>query len=73
MKKEYIEGLKILEEAGMTDNKNEVITDWLGDAYYFNGNIAAAVEKWKSAQVLGSKNASLSLKIKDKIYYAPTH
>ena len=73
MKKEYVEGLEILEDASMTDNKNKEITDWLGDAYYFNGNIVAAVEKWKSAQVLGSKNASLSLKIKDKIYYAPTH
>ena len=58
MKKEYVEGLEMLEDASMTDNKNKEIADWLGDAYYVNGNIVAAVEKWKAAQGYHHQNYS---------------
>jgi hypothetical protein len=45
----------------------------MGDAYYFNGKVDAAIEEWKVAQILGSKNDVLSQKILDKKYYAPSY
>ena len=73
MKQNFPDALKIISEAKKIDAKNPIIIDWMGDAYYFSGKVDAAVEEWKAAQILGSKNDVLSQKILDKKYYAPSH
>jgi tetratricopeptide (TPR) repeat protein len=73
MKQNFTDALQIIGEAKKIDAKNPVIIDWMGDAYYFSGKVDAAVEEWKVAQILGSKNDVLSQKILDKKYYAPSN
>jgi pentatricopeptide repeat protein len=73
MKQSFTDALQIIGEAKKIDAKNPVIIDWMGDAYYFSGKVDAAVEEWKVAQILGSKNDVLPQKILDKKYYAPSN
>ena len=73
MKQNFTDALQIIGEAKKIDAKNPVIIDWMGDAFYFSGKVDAAVEEWKVAQMLGSKNDVLPQKILDKKYYAPSN
>lgn len=53
-------------------NKEEpLFFDHLGDAYYKLGNAIKAVDTWKTALNLGSKNKSLTKKIETKTYVDP--
>jgi len=69
----YIESLSTMLNAKELDPRNALILDWLGDAYFFNGNVPAAVAEWEVAKELGSKNEWLSTKINAKKYYAPSN
>jgi hypothetical protein len=54
--------LKLLENDG-------VINDYLGDTYYFLGQISKASDCWSKAKLLGSKNNYLDQKINTKTYH----
>ncbi len=53
------------------DNKN--YTEHMGDAFFQLGDTAKALELWKKAQSLGSKNKSLTKKIQSKTYVDPEY
>ena len=46
-----------------------VLLDYIGDNYYFLGEISKASEFWLKAKLLGSKNKSLDRKINTKTYH----
>jgi hypothetical protein len=46
-----------------------VINDYLGDTYYFLGQISKASDFWLKAKLLGSKNNYLERKINTKTYH----
>lgn len=72
-KSKYIESLSTMLNAKELDPRNPLILDWLGDAYFFNENVPAAIAEWEAAKELGSKNEWLSTKINAKKYYAPSN
>ncbi len=68
--KEALEQFTISDE-GDKENKNYV--EHMGDAFFQLGDTAKALEFWKKAQSLGSKNKSLSKKIQSKTYVDPEY
>lgn len=72
-KMNYESALLIMMEAKTLSPNNAQIMDWLGDTYYFNNKIEAAIVEWKLAKLNGSNNELLLLKIESKKYYAPTN
>ena len=73
MKLNYLDGLSIMKAAKELDPTNSLIIDWLGDAYFFNGQTQEAIIEWTNAKSLGSTNELLNKKIETKKYYAPTN
>ncbi|MGV3610869.1 MAG: tetratricopeptide repeat protein [Fluviicola sp.] len=55
------------------DKDNKDYVEHMGDAFFLLGDTAKALEFWKKAQSLGSKNKSLSKKIQTKTYVDPEY
>lgn len=55
------------------DKDNKDYVEHMGDAFFLLGDSAKALELWKKAQSLGSKNKSLSKKIQSKTYVDPEY
>lgn len=67
----YDEALKKFERAYDLNKEDYMILDHLGDAKFKNGDVIEAIEFWKKALELGSKNKNLSKKIQEKKFYEP--
>ena len=65
----YPESLEFLLRALKLLENDGVINDYLGDTYYFLGQISKASDFWSKAKLLGSKNNYLDQKIKTKTYH----
>ncbi|AEA43625.1 tetratricopeptide repeat protein [Fluviicola taffensis] len=55
------------------DKENKNYTEHLGDAFFKLGDISKALEYWKKALSLGSKNKLLTKKIQSKSYVDPEY
>jgi len=69
----YTESFKFLELANQLQPNDRNFTEHLGDTYFKLGDVTKALELWKQAKSLGSKNQSLDKKIQSKTYYAPVY
>lgn len=67
--KKYSEALDFLLRALKLLENNAVLNDYLGDTYYFLGEILKASDFWLKAKLLGSKNNFLDQKINTKTYH----
>ena len=67
--KKYSEALDTLTHALKLLENDSVINDYLGDTYYFLGQISKACDFWVKAKLLGSKNNYLERKINTKKYH----
>jgi tetratricopeptide (TPR) repeat protein len=67
--KKYSEALDTLLRALKLLENDSVINDYLGDTYYFLGQISKASDFWLKAKLLGSKNNYLERKINTKTYH----
>ena len=67
--KKYPEALEFLLRALKLLETDGVINDYLGDTYYFLGQISKASDFWSKAKLLGSKNNYLDQKINTKTYH----
>ena len=65
----YPESLEFLFRALKLLENDGVINDYLGDTYYFLGQISKASDFWSKAKLLGSKNNYLDQKINTKTYH----
>ena len=65
----YPEALEFLLRALKLLETDGVINDYLGDTYYFLGQISKASDFWSKAKLLGSKNNYLDQKINTKTYH----
>ncbi len=64
--KKYTQAIEWLKKATDINNKNAVILEHLGDAYYKAGYTQNALEFWKRAYKIGTSNSILEQKIKLK-------
>jgi len=69
----YADGLSTLKKVNEMQPNERNYVDYLGDAYFFNGEINLAVENWKKAKELGSKNKSIEKKISERKYVDPIY
>jgi predicted Zn-dependent protease len=69
----YKEALTILKKVNETQPNERNYVDYLGDAYFFNGETNSAVENWKKAKELGAKNKSIEKKISERKYVDPIY
>ena len=67
--KKYSDALLFFLRALKEKENDAVLLDYIGDNYYFLGEISKATEFWVKAKVIGSKNKYLDQKINTKIYY----
>ena len=67
--KKYSDALLFFLRALKEEENDAVLLDYIGDNYYFLGEISKATEFWAKAKVIGSKNKYLDQKINTKIYY----
>ena len=67
--KKYSEALMFFLRALKEKENDAVLLDYIGDNYYFLGEISKATEFWAKAKLFGSKNKYLDQKINTKIYY----
>lgn len=67
--KKYSEALDFLLRALKLLENDAVINEYLGDTYYFLGDISKANDFWLNSKSLGSKNKYLEQKIKTKTYH----
>ena len=67
--KKYTDALLFFLRAFKEKENDAVLLDYIGDNYYFLGEISKATEFWAKAKVIGSKNKYLDQKINTKIYY----
>ena len=67
--KKYSEALDFLLRALKLLENDAVLNEYLGDTYFFLGNISKASDFWLKAKLLGSKNKYLEQKINTKTYY----
>jgi len=67
--KKYPEALEFLLRALKLLENDGVINDYLGDTYYFLGQISKASDFWSKAKLLGSKNNYLDQKINTKTFH----
>lgn len=65
---EHKNALTQLAAANQMEPNDKNFVEYLGDAQYFNGDLTGAVENWKKAKTLGSKNKNLDKKIATKKY-----
>ena len=71
--KNYKAALEQFTIADELDKDNKDYVEHMGDAFFLLGDTAKALELWKKAQSLGSKNKSLSKKIQSKTYVDPEY
>ncbi|NBW30127.1 MAG: hypothetical protein EBR35_02560, partial [Flavobacteriales bacterium] len=67
--KKYYEALDFLLRALKLLENDAVLNEYLGDTYFFLGDISKANDFWVKAKFLGSKNKYLGKKINTKTYY----
>jgi tetratricopeptide (TPR) repeat protein len=67
--KKYSEALDFLLRALKLLENDAVLNEYLGDTYYFLGDISKANDFWLNAKSLGSKNKYLERKINTKTYH----
>jgi tetratricopeptide (TPR) repeat protein len=67
--KKYYEALDFLLRALKLLENDAVLNEYLGDTYFFLGDISKANDFWVKAKFLGSKNKYLEQKINTKTYY----
>jgi len=67
--KKYSDALLFFLRALKEKENDAVLLDYIGDNYYFLGEISKASEFWLKAKLLGSKNKSLDRKINTKTYH----
>ena len=67
--KKYSETIDFLFKASKESENNPLLLDYLGDTYFFMGDLINAEEYWRKAKSAGSKNKFLDLKITTKKYY----
>jgi tetratricopeptide (TPR) repeat protein len=67
--KKYSEALDFLLRALKLLENDAVLNEYLGDTYFFLGDISKASDFWLKAKFLGSKNKYLEQKINTKTYY----
>jgi tetratricopeptide (TPR) repeat protein len=72
-KKNYTEALSILKKVNELQPNEANYVEYLGDAAFFSGEVTLAVENWKKAKNLGSKNKTLDKKITDRKYVDPEY
>lgn len=68
-KGEYEEALKWFEKALISNSKNSVAWEHLGDTFYKLNKVKDAVESWEDAKLNGAKSELLDKKIADKKFY----
>lgn len=73
MSGDYEGAKKSFEQANTLQPNDKNYVEHLGDAYSKLGDNIKAVELWKKAKELGSKNKSLDKKIQSKSYVAPIY
>ena len=73
MSGDYSAAQKCFERANELQPNDKNYVEHLGDAYFKLGDALKALEMWKKAQQLGSKNKSLDKKIQSKSYVAPVY
>ncbi len=71
--KNYEESYSYLKQANTKDQNDFTILEHLGDAAVKLGKTTEALDYWKKAKTLGSKNKKLDLKIEKKQYYDPEY
>lgn len=71
--KDYPKALAILKKVNEMQPNERNYVEYLGDAYFFSGETALAVDYWKKALSLGSKNKSLEKKIIERKYVDPEY
>lgn len=69
----YKDALAILKNVNELQPNERNYVDYLGDAYFFNGEISNAVDNWKKAKELGTKNKSIEKKISERKYVDPIY
>lgn len=69
----YAEAKNIFLKVNEMQPNDRNYVEHLGDAYFKTGDANKALELWKSAQQLGSKNKMLEKKIQTKNYVAPSY
>jgi len=69
----YKQALEEFTIADELDKENKNYTEHLGDAFFKLGDTAKALELWKKALSLGSKNKLLNKKIQSKTYVDPEY
>ncbi len=69
----HAEALATLKKVNEMQPNERNYVDYLGDAYFFNGEINLAVENWKKAKELGAKNKSIEKKISERKYVDPIY
>lgn len=69
----FKEALAEFAKADELDKDNKNYTEHLGDAFFKLGDTAKALELWKKALTLGSKNKLLTKKIQSKTYVDPEY
>lgn len=67
--KKYPESLSFFLKASAESEKQPLLLDYLGDTYFFIGEVSNALKFWVEAKLAGSKNKVLDLKINTKTYY----
>lgn len=67
----YDEAYALFSDCVAKNDKEPLFYDHLGDAYSKMGNAVKAVDSWKNALNLGSKNKTLNKKIETKTYVDP--
>lgn len=72
-KGKYKDALSEFTKADTLDPDNKSYVEHMGDAFSKLGDSVKALEFWKKAQTLGSKNKSLPKKIQTKTYVAPEY
>lgn len=71
--KNYSEAFSILKKVNELQPNEANYVEYLGDAAFFSGEVNFAVENWKKAKNLGSKNKTLDKKITDRKYVDPEY
>jgi tetratricopeptide (TPR) repeat protein len=67
-KNAFDEALKLFVQCQNSNPSEASYTEYVGDVYIKLGNSVKAIENWKKAQTLGSKNKVLNKKIETKTY-----
>jgi tetratricopeptide (TPR) repeat protein len=69
----FNEALLSFQKADMLEPSNKIFVEHLGDGYAKLGDVSKAVDYWKKAKELGSKNKNIDKKIEKKQYFDPNY